>query len=215
MFSCGPRFAAPVLCLQLGNDTCAAQGLTGALLQACAVDVAVGNNTAIANATGAGARVHDLCCCGIVEVNGHVLRGFHVAVYQPGCPNACSGRGTCVNGHQCDCIPGWTGDACETGLCNPQCPVHSTCRLTLSAKVVVGVVRIVIRSLWHAGCVVSGAVVASACATSAGWVPTVTSNLHAPLSVTARRTRVLAFASTTTFASVETGLEVSSECQWM
>eukprot|EP00026_Physarum_polycephalum_P000885 Phypoly_transcript_00886.p1 GENE.Phypoly_transcript_00886~~Phypoly_transcript_00886.p1 ORF type:complete len:714 (+),score=99.40 Phypoly_transcript_00886:1586-3727(+) len=52
------------------------------------------------------------------------------------CPNDCSGNGECIsepNGKVCQCVLGWAGLDCSTGMCPNNCNGHGTCNLELQA----------------------------------------------------------------------------------
>jgi len=52
------------------------------------------------------------------------------------CPNGCSGNGNCIsgpNGKVCQCVLGWAGLDCSTGMCPNNCNGHGTCNLELQA----------------------------------------------------------------------------------
>eukprot|EP00118_Oscarella_pearsei_P003217 m.13434 g.13434 ORF g.13434 m.13434 type:complete len:5185 (+) comp24805_c0_seq1:361-15915(+) len=82
---------------KLAEDLCKQQSLDGVLLTECIFDVAITNDTSLAQQE----------------------------TYKTGCPTQCSGKGRCVNS-TCVCLPGWFGDECNLGSC-ANCSVNGDC----------------------------------------------------------------------------------------
>ncbi|XP_076830982.1 attractin [Brachyhypopomus gauderio] len=61
------------------------------------------------------------------------LTGFNISYRVNACPNDCSGRGVCrPSGERvrCECVDGWTGEACDVPYCSRNCsgPSHGSCQ---------------------------------------------------------------------------------------
>ncbi|XP_013386295.1 attractin-like isoform X2 [Lingula anatina] len=58
------------------------------------------------------------------------ISGFNISYQIGGCPNNCSGHGSC-NGHVCNCSQGWRGVSCSEEICPNDCGRYGRCNYTV------------------------------------------------------------------------------------
>jgi len=86
------------------------------------------DGTCECNLLWAGPACAEPACINNCSGRGHCQHALAIGCsIAAACPRACSGQGECLSDGRCECLAGWTGDACDRLECPLECGIHATC----------------------------------------------------------------------------------------